>query len=214
MDNIKFDCVVIPGGGLLEDGSLPEWTQARLERACAIQQKAEWIITLSGGTVHKPPPIDRDGYPIFESSKAAEFLMESGIHPRRILTETSSYDTLGNAYFARVLFSDPLSLVRCHIITSDFHLPRTEAIFRWVYSLTPARLEYELSFESTPDIGLPAPALKARRTRENLSLENLDQNIQNIRSLAGFQHWLYTEHTAYAVSGSKERLAEDELNSY
>ena len=214
MVNYKFDCVVIPGGGLLKDGSLPEWTLARLAKALAIQQKTEWIITLSGGTVHKPPPINREGYPIFESLKAAEFLIASGIDPKRILTETSSYDTIGNAYFARVLFSDPMSLARCHIITSDFHLPRTEAIFRWVYALAPARIPYELSFESTPNTGLSAPALKARRTRENLSLENLDQNIQNIRTLAVFQHWLYTEHAAYAVSGLKEQLTEDELTSY
>lgn len=214
MINYKFDCIVIPGGGLLEDGSLPEWTRARLEKALAIQQKTEWIITLSGGTVHKPPPISQEGYPIFESRKAAEFLISSGLDPNRILTEISSYDTIGNAYFCRILFTDPMSLARCHIITSDFHMARTEAVFRWVYSLSPAQIAYELSFESAPDTGLSPPALKARRMRENLSLENLNQKIQKIRSVAVFQHWLYTEHAAYAVSGRKEQLTEDELNSY
>ena len=214
MTTNKFDCIVIPGGGLLGDGSLPEWTRARLEKALAIHQHAELIITLSGGTVHKPPPIDGEGYPVFESRKAAEFLIESGIHPRRILTETSSYDTIGNAYFARVLFSDPMTLIRCHIITSDFHLPRTETIFRWVYSLAPARMEYKLSFEGSSDTGLSPSVLKARQTREKKSLENLGQKIQDIRSLAAFQCWLYTEHAAYAVSGLKEHLTEDELDSY
>lgn len=214
MANNRFDCVVIPGGGLLEDGSLPEWTQARLEKALAIQQKTEWIITLSGGTVHKPPPINREGYPIYESFKAAEFLMAAGINPRRILTEISSYDTIGNAYFVRVLFSDPMSLARCHIITSDFHLPRTEAVFRWVYSLVPIQVEYELSFDSAPDIGLSTLALNARRKREKASLENLDRKIQNINSLAVFQRWLYTEHAAYSVSGLKEQLTGEELDSY
>ena len=172
-----------------------------LSPVVAIQQRTEWIITLSGGTVHKPPPLNQEGSPIFESHKAAEFLMASGMDPKRILTEISSYDTIWNAYFARILFSDP-------------HLPRTEAIFRWVYSLTPTRIENELSFESAPNIGLSAPALKARRTRENLSLENLDHNSQTIKSLAVFQRWLYTEHAAYSVSGLKEQLTEDELSSY
>ncbi len=124
MRSKNYDCVFIPGGGLREDGSLPPWTIARLDAALEVQDRAERLITLSGGTVHKPPPLDPAGYPVFESRKAAGYLVGAGVSPERVLTEICSYDTIGNAYFARALFSDPMALASCLVITSEFHMPR------------------------------------------------------------------------------------------
>ena len=210
----RYQCILIPGGGLLEDGSLPEWTISRLEKALALHDHTDWLITLSGGTVHKPPPLDKNGYPVFESRKAAAFLASEGVNPDRILSEISSYDTIGNAYFSRMLFAEPLSLARCLIVTSKFHMPRTEAISRWVYSLAPTRLGYTLSFLSTPDEGLTSQALEARQSREKSSLKKLRLHIKSIGTLDLFQRWLYTEHGAYALQLPKERLTESELESY
>ena len=209
-----FDSVLIPGGGLLNDGSLPPWTIARLEYALSLRDKSRWFILLSGGTVHKPPPLSESGFPVFESQRAAEYLINAGLDPKQVLTEISSYDTIGNAYFARMLFTEPMALARCLIITSAFHLPRAEAIFRWVYSLQPIQQDCSLSFLSTADEGLSPQALGARQERERLSLENLGSLIKNIGSLNTFQSWLYTEHAAYAARGEKEQLSEDELRSY
>ncbi len=214
MTNIKYDCIIIPGGGLLGDGSLPAWTLARLEKAAELQHSTEWIVTLSGGTAHKPPPLNQDGFPIFESRKAAEFLAASGFDPGKILSEISSYDTIGNAYFSRLLFSDPLSLMRCHVITSEFHMARTQAVFNWIYSLLPVQRDRYLSFDSTPNTGLSQAALKARIIREKSSLDKLQRKIQDIKTLTAFHHWLYTEHTAYAIHGDNEQLTSDELLSY
>ena len=209
-----FDCIFIPGGGLLEDGSLPPWTVARLEKALEIQSQTEWIIPLSGGTVHKAPPLDPDRFPYFESRQAAAYLASAALDPGRILTETSSYDTIGNAYFSRVLFADPLGLARCCVITSQFHLARTRAAFQWVYSLRPVTAAYQLSFEGAPDRGLESDALEARRARESASLEKLGGKIQAITTLGEFQRWLYAEHGAYAVQEDKEDLTDAELQTY
>lgn len=214
MDSNQYNCILIPGGGLLEDGSLPGWTVARLDAALSLQRSTDWIITLSGGTVHKPPPLDQQGYPVFESRKAAEYLASSGVDPRRILSETCSYDTIGNAYFSRMLFADPLALKDCLIITSDFHMARTKAAFLWIYSLTPQKTNFNLSFQSTPDRGLSPPALIARRERERRSLANLNLLMEKIAALAAFQRWLYREHAAYAIDRSKDSLTDDELKSY
>lgn len=214
MNTKKYDCVMIPGGGLLPDGSLPDWTVARLEAALEIEKHADWIVTLSGGTVHKPPPLDEGGFPIFESRKSAQYLIQAGVSPSRILTEISSYDTIGNAYFARILFSDPMNLVRCLVITSVFHMPRCESIFNWIYSLTPLQGEYSLNFKTTPDLGLPPKILQARQKKELRALENLRQKIQAINSLSTFQYWFYAEHDAYSALREKEHLSEDELKSY
>ncbi len=44
-------------------------------------------------------------------------------------------------------------------------MPRTEAIFRWVFGAAPD-CGYSLAFEATEDIGLSPEALKARAEKE------------------------------------------------
>ncbi len=132
-----------------------------------------YIVTLSAGTTHKPPPLDVNGYPIFESVAAAHYLMRHGILPERILIETSSYDTIGNAYFSRMIHIDPLSLKKLLIVTSEFHMPRTQVIFEWVYHLEGLPQDYDLEFHLVNDEGIDADLLAARRAREGKSLENV-----------------------------------------
>ena len=193
-----YDSILIPGGGLLNDGSLPPWTIARLEHALTLKDECDWLILLSGGTVHKPPPVNENGFPLFESHVLAKHLINAGINSNRILTEISSYDTIGNAYFARMLFTDPLALKKLLIITSAFHMPRTKAIFEWIFNLPPSPFKYEMNFERSPDDGLSPQALAARVHREKNSLSNLRNTIQNINTLEDFIIWLYTKHAAYA----------------
>ena len=194
----KFDCILIPGGGLLEDGSLPPWTIARLNYALSVKDECRWFILLSGGTVHKPPPVNADGFPLFESRELAKHLVNAGINSNRILTEISSYDTIGNAHFARMLFTEPLKLQKLLVITSEFHMPRTKAIFEWVFHLPPLPFKYQLDFDSTPNEGLSFETLAARIQREESSLENLRNTIQKINTLDKFITWLYTEQIGRA----------------
>jgi len=210
----KFDGILVPGGGLLNDGSLPPWTTARLEHALKYKDQCRWFILLSGGTVHKPPPLSESGFPIFESRQAAEYLISAGLDPKQILTEICSYDTIGNAYFSRLLFTEPLQLEKLLIVTSNFHMPRTRKIFEWIFQLQPSLLEYQLVFESTPDNGLSQQALAARVQREKNSLANLKSKILEIRSLDDFHIWLYSEHAAYTPNKPHKPISENELESY
>jgi uncharacterized SAM-binding protein YcdF (DUF218 family) len=210
----KYDCIFIPGGGLLPDGSLPPWALARLERAKALKSQTRWIAFLSGGTVHKPPPLNENEYPIFESRAAAEYLVQQGLDPAQLLTEISSYDTIGNAYFSRLLFAEPMKMQYLLVITSDFHLPRTQAAFEWIYGLTPLAVNYQLDFYSVPDRGLPPKTLKARIAHEKKSLEKMRETQLDITALDAFQSWFYSHHTAYAVTSQPDKAAGDVLESY
>ena len=209
-----FDCIFIPGGGLLPDGGLPPWTIERLNRAIEYKTETSWIAFLSGGTVHKPPPLTNDGYPIFESRTAANYLVKHGVNPDQLLTEISSYDTIGNAYFSRLLFSDPGQFQNLLIITSDFHLARVKAAFEWIYSLKPQAADYQLQYEAVPDIGLSHQGLNDRANREAISLDSLNKKKKAINTLVEFQKWLYSEHDAYAVQGKPDRASGDVLESY
>jgi uncharacterized SAM-binding protein YcdF (DUF218 family) len=47
----------------------------------------------------------------------------------------SSYDTVGNAYFSLAIHALPAGWRRLAVVTSDFHMPRSRALFAGVYRL-------------------------------------------------------------------------------
>ncbi len=201
------DAILIPGGGFTGSGELYPSVLARLDRALAETGKP-MLIPLSGATVHKPPPLDQAGFPITEAEAAADYLMQQGCDPARIVTEAYSRDTIGNAYFARVLHTGPAGYRRLLVVTSEFHMPRTEAVFRHVFSLPPADKPYELHFASTTDVGYSAAALQSRKQREANSLERWKGNMPKLDTLAALHRWLFTVHSAYAA-GEKTQPATD-----
>lgn len=210
----RYDAIIIPGGGVRDGGAVPLWTQRRLEAALSIQTGRELMIALSGGTVHKPFPLDERGFPIFESTGAALFLLAHGVEPRRILTETSSYDTIGNAFFGRVIHVDPRRLRRLLVITSRFHMPRTRAIFEWVFGLDTPPGGYTIHFHEVSDEGLDPEMLAARIEKEQESLHALKQVIARIHTLSGLHEWLFGEHAAYMVDPSPQIANGTVLDSY
>jgi|SRR6516162_1561591 hypothetical protein len=165
----EYDAIVIPGGGVRENGVLPTWVERRLDRAIELH-KGQFILTLSAGTTHRPPPLDSSGFPFFESIAAAKYLIDRGVPPDAILPETCSYDTIGNAFFSRVIHAEPRELRRLLVITSDFHVARTESVFNWIYSLKPIPFSFELTFEAVSDPSMDESVLRDRRERERLSL--------------------------------------------
>jgi uncharacterized SAM-binding protein YcdF (DUF218 family) len=193
-----FDAVLVPGGGLLENGELPPWVINRLDRATERADGAH-VITLSAATTHKPLLLDTGGRPVYESTEAARYLMRHGYPANRILIETSSWDTIGNAYFARVIHTDPAGFRTLLIVNSDFHMARTEVIFRWIFGVDPQRPAYSLSFERVPSVGLSPEALAGRIAREQASLAALAKTRSCLSSLAAVHRWLFTAHDAYAA---------------
>jgi len=210
----QFHAILVPGGGLLKNGRLPSWTKRRLDLAIERHNAKGYIIALSAGTVYKPPPLNGKGFPLFESVAAAEYLAARGINPKRILTEKCSYDTIGNAYFSRVIHTEPRGWSRLLVITSAFHMPRTRAIFEWVYSLTPLPLPVELAFEATSDTGLEQGLLKLRIEKEKRGLNELLATKRGIHTLEEFHQWLYSKHNAYATALNPRKLSGDVLRTY
>lgn len=91
--------IIILGGGLTSTGDIPEHTQLRVNKAIEMYHRLgenAYIIPLSGGTPHKPNPLDERGFPIWEASAAAKKLMALGVSGDHILEENFSLDTIGN----------------------------------------------------------------------------------------------------------------------
>ncbi len=199
-----YDAILVPGGGLRNRTQLPLWSQRRFDRLIELHRggvEYRRIITLSAGTTHKPPPVDDSGFPIFESLAGAAYLVRMGISPGKILTETSSYDTIGNAYFSRFIHVEPGQFKKLLVITSAFHMPRTRAIFEWVYRLSSegTQHDYVLHFDEAPDKGVDKEILEIRKEKEQASLQKVLRLSERLTTLPQFHRWLFSEHEAYAV---------------
>lgn len=209
---MNYHAILILGGGVRAGGELPEYAKRRFDLALA-RQSGEPMAPLSARTFHRPAILDSDGHPITEIV-GARYLIDRGIRPGRIFCENTAYDTIGTAYFSRVQLTDPLGWRRLLIVTSQFHMPRTESIFRWIYSLdTP--VPYQLEFVASPDDGLSEAALAARIAREQASLHMVDQLSDRLTSMRALAEWLFTEHKAYmAVREPLAPVSNDLLDTY
>jgi uncharacterized SAM-binding protein YcdF (DUF218 family) len=205
---MPYDAVLIAGGGVREGGVLPDHVAARFDRALEVAGDAIFV-PLSAGTPYRPPPLDGRGFPILEARAGADYLVRRGVDPRRIAIEESSYDTIGNAYFSRVIHAIPRGFRRILVITSAFHMPRTEAIFRWVYGLDGPGPACSLDFDPVADAGIDPDALAARASKERMSLESFHALAAGIATLAELHAWIFAEHSAYAAGSRTPAAAVD-----
>jgi uncharacterized SAM-binding protein YcdF (DUF218 family) len=203
------DAILVLGGGVREGGELPPWVVRRFDRALELSSTAP-IVCLSAATVHRPSPLNPEGYPILESVAGAAHLLARGVSAERIQIEASSYDTIGNAYFSKLLHVDPAGWRRMAIVTSEFHMPRSRAIFEWVFGMEPGK--YQLRFEAAPDDGLSEHLLQRRGEKEASALRSLQPLMQRIHDLRSLHRWIHTEHNAYTAEGwTKRRASAPEL---
>ena len=196
-----IDAIFVLAGGLTDNGKLHEWVIRRLNLALklhknSVNREKQKIICLGGGTYHKPPYLNEQRYVIHESTACAEYLIKSGIDPKNIYREWSSYDTIANGYFAFSNYILPLNLKNIIVITSEFHIDRTKQIFNWILKLN--NINCKIYYECVTDEGLPKDILNCRREREKNSLMNLKNNvIPKINTINKFVKWFYEDHKAY-----------------
>jgi hypothetical protein len=216
VEEAAYDAILVLGGGVREAGVLPPWVLRRLDLAIELARGA-YIVTSSAGTTHKPPPIDANGFPIFEWVAAVKYLIGAGVPADRILVDRYSYDTIGNAYFTRIVHADPMAFRRLMVITSDFHLPRARRVFEWVYGLTPRSSEYELHYRGVPDDDLDRSALEQRLEKERRSMDALATLTRRLTTVRDFHRWFFAEHNAYNAAGKafgEGKVGDVELQSY
>ena len=209
-----YEATIVPGGGLDKEGRPAPWVLSRLDAALNHADGAMFL-PLSSGTTHKPPLIDSFGFPIHESVASARYLIEQGIPPARILLDTWSLDTIGNAYFARVMHCEPRELTRLLVITSDFHMPRTQAIFNWIFGVAPRPALFDIHFHSVANTGMDAPTLSARLEKEKARLDSVRSLAQRHTTMASVNHFLFTQHAAYHAGSRPGVISSDPwANSY
>jgi len=213
--------IIILGGGLKADGTVYPHTELRIAKAAELYKQFKntppddttstpvvvTLIPLSGGTPHKPPPLDASGFPIAEATAAVQVLLSQySIPPADISEEPYSVDTLGNAYFLRTLHVDPGKLTELYIVTNEWHMPRTRAMFQHVFGLPSetttmclARAPPKLHFIEVA-AGLEPALLEVRRQREQASLAAFEAGKDAYSDLEQLHAYMFTQHAAYAAS--------------
>lgn len=210
-----YDAIVVPAGGQHKEGGPPAHVALRLIRAAELYNASgkpkPWVITTAWGTPHKPCPHDVAGFERHESADNAVFLLQRGVPASHLLEESISLETVGNAYFTRILHTEVRGLRHLAIVNNRWHMPRTRAVFLHVFGV-PAKEHgtdpgYWLDFIEVDD-GLQPDVLNARLIKEAVTLPKFQPGGQwqnATRSLQDLHQWLHQENTAYAA----KRLLEE-----
>ena len=223
-----YDAVVVVAGGMTDSGGLPPWVVSRLDHAVdeyrrhvtATPPKKMYVVLSGSATPHKPPPLQKGGFMLHESTAMAEYVVANGVPPEAVLKDTASMDTIGNAYYSLLLHAAPRNWRKVQVVTSEFHIGRTRAAFEWVWGLWSPGLNgaddaegrrlrggtpyVRLDFCTTANDGLSREVVEARAEREARSEAALRDNATKVTTLADFGEWLYTTHLCYAVTRQHE----------
>ena len=109
------------------------------------------------------------------------------------------------------------------IVTNNWHMPRTKAIFETVFGLPIASgapsatgQKYSLSFEEV-DAQLPESILDARLLKESLALSEFELQTKSMFSnLPQLHDWLFSKHNAYSAgrlgAPSRSKAEKDMIN--
>jgi hypothetical protein len=192
------------------------------------------VICLSAGTAHLPQYIlPNSGLPLWESTASAAYLVHHAqypVSPDRVYVETTSYDTISNAFFARTTMMDIHSrqqhddgtkLTKNNkswrnvlVVTNEFHIGRTKAIFDWIFDapLTPSSSSssssssYKMYYLSCNNVGLDNEAVSARKAHEIRGETNVRHNLApTYPTIQDIWTFLVTKHDFYCATKLVER---------
>lgn len=216
LNGYEQEYIFVLAGGLDNLGRNHPWVKDRLDIAYRLYEiKRRKIIILGGGTYHKPPHLNRDKFVIHESTMGAKYLLDKGVKAEDLYREWGSYDTIANGFFSLLNFVIPMGIKSVLVITSDFHMPRSEAIFKWIYKLwtNNNNMKCELGFLEVSTKYLDNEIIQARSDREKRSLITFHQIMDKIKTMKDFHCWFYKEHQAYNCNFNSEKEQIDHMTS-
>lgn len=123
-----FQAAIVLANLMDRQGNLNSETRARVALAAeAIESSTAPLLVLCGWAYR-----DDSNIPIADAMKHYA-IAEHRIPASAIVTERASRDTVGDAVFTKRNLANPRGWSRVLVVTSDYHLPRSLAIFSFVY---------------------------------------------------------------------------------
>lgn len=202
---------IVLGGGVNNDGSLPEHVVSRLELTAKSHRQYSFIIFSSRYSLNKPPVQDDSGFILTEAATmASEFLSRFDFRGQPFL-ELSSTDTIGSALNCRALMQNTgVRVDEIFVVTSDWHAERAKYIFDWAFSLDGNGL-ISPTIRCSEALSVGAVS-KERQLRESRSLERFKIEWSHIRSWSEAWLRLLKHHDNYNFNNrSNFRASENYL---
>ena len=198
-------CLIILGGGLSINGELPLWCVDRCKYAIEYYNNNKnreniKIIVTSAASYHNESILDRNNFIIHECDVLAQYLIINNIPDNIIFKEWTSYDTIGNAYFCKILLTDIFNWKNLLIITNDYHMKRSKEIFEYIFKSYNS--SYNLKYYSCP-YNNNSILLDKRLDREETSLQKFKNLIKSFKTPMDIHKWLYSKHDCYTSNPKK-----------
>jgi uncharacterized SAM-binding protein YcdF (DUF218 family) len=183
----KADVIITLGRGIHADGTIPIITQYRAEKAAELfKEKLAPNLLISAGYWG----FQRFIPPNTEAKPMKEIAIKMGVPKSKIILEETSRDTLGNAYFTR-LITDKNKWKKIIVVTSKDHYIRTKYYFEKVYG--PG---YELQFS------LAKTGLSKKEINKIIKFEKIAMYLASLKKIkAGdlekIKEYIFKKHIMY-----------------
>lgn len=146
-------CMVVLGFQLNPDGSMKDELIERLKVALASADKYPnaFIVCTGGGTA-------AENASATEAGKMAEWLIDKGVDPQRVIVEDRSLTTAQNAIFTYQILTEQYPQVRqLAIVSSDYHIA-TGALLFGAEAVLRAEEDGKETMAVVSDAAYPAPS--------------------------------------------------------
>jgi uncharacterized SAM-binding protein YcdF (DUF218 family) len=126
--NLEFDVVIVLANEMDANGVLNEESIARVKKAVEVYKKCNVSYLVTCGWAYRSDSKIRIGDALKNYA-----VINCGIFPENVLVEGFSRDTVGDAFFTKKNLILPFSWKQICIVTSDYHVARTEKIFKFIF---------------------------------------------------------------------------------
>ncbi len=127
---MKKDAIVVLGGGIKSDGSLPNTVKYRVKKGVELYKKSVAPRIIMSGRYSF---LSKTGFQTTEAQAMKEYAVFLGVRVCDVFVEAESQDTISNAYLTKVKFIQPNKWRNFIVVTSDFHVKRTKYVFSQVF---------------------------------------------------------------------------------
>jgi uncharacterized SAM-binding protein YcdF (DUF218 family) len=149
--------IIVLGAGIMPTGEPSPSGALRTAKAVELAELFPGaVLIMSGNTSIRAAETAKEDT---EAVIMKKYAVSLGVNPQRVLLESDSRDTLANATFTKKQYLVPRKLRNIIVVTSSFHIPRAEYLFRKV--LGP---DYAITFVSAGGEVKPERLIKEERS--------------------------------------------------
>ena len=126
--NTPFSAIIVLAHLMDEHAHLNSESRARMDKAVEAYRNKEASIILTTGWAYRPDVAT----PIADVMR--DYAIDHhNIDPEAVLADPNARDTVGDAVFTKRHFSGPRHWNKLLVVTSSYHVARTQAIFNFIY---------------------------------------------------------------------------------